>query len=403
MPPHAPDEPAPATVTVPPGGAESPGSPGSPKAQAIAKDRHHRRLVDTGTLARLTRGQRAVLDVYLRHMGRDWTAYPGATRLAQLAGLSLGRAKAARATLIRLGLLEPLGKVPSLTVHRYRVVQDFTPPPPEVAPEAALEAVPHADNGRAHVPPTGAPACPQRARPRTLNGRARAPQKTSQENTTGTSSGPNPSTTTTATANPATPPEPAAWARELRRELPGGELPGGGQPGLFDRDDAVGLLVATGQWDRTPKRLADAARLVAECGPENVRRAIDHAAYLKRNGRLRGTFRGCIVHAARGYARGTWAEDEGMARQRQRDERAAAARQHHADRQRRQRDDEARRQRLAEADDLLWSQLSPAQRDDLHRAVLATLTPRHPMRDLPPDGRNWRAAILMEHKKRLSA
>lgn len=171
------------------------------------------------------------------------------------------------------------------------------------------------------------------------------------------------------------------------------------EAGLFDDDDAVKLLIATGAWkaDRVGRR--DAKGLVRAHGARAVQDGVRHAQLKRDAGEIHSNFRGYIVRAVQGYADGTWQPDPRLEQQ------AERARAHEAARQRREADAEARRaeERRIEAEQQetarVWAQLSPAQREDLHRQVLADMDPqtRRFSEGTPLDSRGMRALIVRRY------
>ncbi|MBW3609205.1 MAG: hypothetical protein KY463_12775, partial [Actinobacteria bacterium] len=143
----------------------------------------------------------------------------------------------------------------------------------------------------------------------------------------------------------------------------------------------------------------DAKGLVRAHGARAVQDGVRHAQLKRDAGEIHSNFRGYIVRAVQGYADGTWQPDPRLEQQ------AERARAHEAARQRREADAEARRaeERRIEAEQQetarVWAQLSPAQREDLHRQVLADMDPqtRRFSEGTPLDSRGMRALIVRRY------
>jgi hypothetical protein len=180
-------------------------------------------------------------------------------------------------------------------------------------------------------------------------------------------------------------------------------------PDLFGQDVVVVLLrdlsnlpAGIDGWAGNEAQ-RDARTLIERFGPGLVRQALEHNLARVKRGRFnaaRHSFRGAVVRYCEAAQRGTpWVDDRMAAK-------AAEAR------RRAQAEGEARRQAAAAAraadaealaernDELLWSQLSQVQREELHRAVVA----RYPfLASRPADGPMVRGAMLAECKRQTAA
>ncbi|MFP4225002.1 MAG: helix-turn-helix domain-containing protein, partial [Phycisphaeraceae bacterium] len=159
-----------------------------------------------------------------------------------------------------------------------------------------------------------------------------------------------------------------------------------GQPGLFDVDDAAGLLV-----ERTfePR---DARKLVERFGPERVRQGVAHVDYLARQGRIRKGVRAALVH----WLKSGLPQDEGLQAEQAKREREAKRREQaelNAADQAAQAEQAAGDRRLAEA---VWRGLSHERKAEVRAQILADLpaASRRLHEKLEPEGRIWRSLIL---------
>lgn len=167
----------------------------------------------------------------------------------------------------------------------------------------------------------------------------------------------------------------------------GGDDPeawGGG--GLFDRLDAVGLLV-----DRTFKP-RDARRQVAMHGPDLVCDAVAHCDFLERKGEIRSSYRGAVVR----WLANRYGIDERVVAERDRAERAKAVaaaqrieREQATELERRER---AERRRAA----AVFASIPAGRLDGLRAAVLAAMDPavRRLNHDKPATFPTIRSAIV---------
>ena len=175
-------------------------------------------------------------------------------------------------------------------------------------------------------------------------------------------------------------------AREAATPEPAQQRQAAESPSLYDAAAAAELLLSRNWPDRR-----DAERLVRQHGVERIREAITHADFLQARGEIQKTYRRVVV----AFLRQGWQLDErAQAQQRQAEKNRQAAR---AEQRRREQAERRRAQLQAEVDrhESLWSLLPPETREELHRAVLATLPAKHPAhRSSSPESRLLRPQML---------
>ncbi len=187
------------------------------------------------------------------------------------------------------------------------------------------------------------------------------------------------------------PPNESSRGQTSERETSGTS---GTSGGLFDAAAAVELLMARDWGDRR-----DAEQLVSRHGVQRVRDAVSHADFLQVRGEIRKTYRGCVV----AFLRDGWQVDERLRAEQRQQQQAKRAR---AVKKKQATEAEQRRAVLAEQerrDELLWSQLSEAQRA-LHRSVLARLDEAerrfHERIGSTPANRGLRSRMIEEARRR---
>lgn len=337
-------------------------------------------LQASGVMRRLAATEKAVLLQYLKRMDLAGEAWPNAPMLVDEIGCSVGHAKRARAGLVSVGLLQPVG---DRLLRGRRVVVYRLPLEAEALSSALNALVSRQARRRASATGRGAlPVAPGATGP----GAPSAPCGGVSESYNGAAG---------VQAHPDAPPP-----RSLARGNPEPDKPKE-PPHLFDAAAAVQLLVearydgrAVGWQDDA----ADARDLVERYGPEAVRRVVDDQLWRARTGRMRSPssqFRGAVVAALRDGEAGIRWQGPPNKPKPAADVAAAEQRRKAAEERRR-----AELQAAEERDELLWSQLPESQRVALRAEILARIGTGNVLARLDHNSRTWRGRILDELKRR---